>query len=136
MGQIYVVADGSTWPSKEQWKKAMKEAKKRERKQKWEQRKQQVIRWAGDNKDLAIAIGVTVITCVAGGIKFIVVNGRKDRKLQAEQDLKELYCYDRKLGHYWKLRRELSNAEWLSVDSRVKAGERMGDVLESMRVLK
>ena len=64
------------------------------------------------------------------------VEGRKDRKLQAEQDLKELYCYDRKLGHYWKLRRELSNAEWLSVDSRVKAGERIGDVFESMMVLK
>lgn len=48
---------------------------------------------------------------------------------------KHLYCYDRSLGHYWKLRRELTNEEWLEIDKRKKNGERLSDILDDMRVL-
>ena len=47
----------------------------------------------------------------------------KHAALTKEQNLKDLYCYDRSLGHYWKLRRELTNEEWLEIDKRKKNGE-------------
>lgn len=60
----------------------------------------------------------------------------KGANISKEERVKNAYCYDRSLGHYWKLRRELSNDEWVEVDRRHKAGERIGDILESMKVLK
>ena len=59
----------------------------------------------------------------------------KHAALAKEQDLKDLYCYDRSLGHYWKLRRELTNDEWLEIDKRKKEGERLSDILDDMKVL-
>ena len=59
----------------------------------------------------------------------------KHAALTKEQTLKDLYCYDRSLGHYWKLRRELTNEEWLEIDKRKKNGERLSDILDAMRVL-
>ena len=53
-----------------------------------------------------------------------------------EKDLKDLYCYDRSLGHYWKLRRELTNSEWVEIDRRKSNGERLADILEELKVLK
>lgn len=57
-------------------------------------------------------------------------------KLNKEKDLKDLYCYDRSLGHYWKLRRELTNTEWVEIDKRKNNGERLSDILSEMKVLK
>lgn len=37
----------------------------------------------------------------------------KRQKVKEEKQLKNNYCYDRSLGHYWKLRRELTNEEWM-----------------------
>ena len=56
--------------------------------------------------------------------------------LRKQEVLKDLYCYDRSLGHYWRLRRELSNKEWLEIDQRKKNGERLSDILAEMKVLK
>jgi hypothetical protein len=56
--------------------------------------------------------------------------------LELETKIKELFVYDNKLGHYWELRRKLTNDEWLMVQTRQKAGERIGDILDEMRVLK
>lgn len=53
-----------------------------------------------------------------------------------EEAVKNLYCYDRSLGHYWCLRRELSNKEWLEIDQRKKNGERLSDILAELKVLK
>ena len=53
-----------------------------------------------------------------------------------DEELHDLYCYDRSLGHYWRLKRELSNKEWLEIDKRKKEGERLADILADMRVLK
>lgn len=59
----------------------------------------------------------------------------KHAALAKEQNLKDLYCYDRSLGHYWKLRRELTNEEWLEIDKRKQQGDRLSDILDDMRVL-
>ena len=88
--------------------------------------------WVVNNKELVIALtpfifgSVTAITKVVG----------KQIKLGKEKELKELYCYDRSLGHYWRLRREVSNREWLEIDNRKSNGERLADILSEMKVLK
>jgi len=61
---------------------------------------------------------------------------REAKKRAFKEKAKDLYCYDRSVGHYWKLRRELSNKEWLEIDQREKNGERLSDILSEMKVLK
>ena len=79
-----------------------------------------------------VQVKIAMATCgIAAGAKML----SKHAALAKEQNLKDLYCYDRSLGHYWKLRRELTNEEWLEIDKRKKNGERLSDILDDMRVL-
>lgn len=79
---------------------------------------------------------VTVMPVVfVGATTVIKVVGRRVN-LHKQEAIKNLYCYDRSLGHYWRLRRPLTNKEWLAIDIRRKHGERMADILMSMKVLK
>lgn len=89
-------------------------------------------RWCADNKELLI----TVVPVVVGGAATVSrVVGRRVN-LHKQESIKNLYCYDRSLGHYWRLRRELSNTEWLEIDQRKKNGEKLGDILSELKVLK
>lgn len=88
--------------------------------------------WVIDNKETIIVLAPVVIGVVTPVIKAV----SKHIILGKAKDIKELYCYDRSLGHYWSLRRELTNNEWITIDRRKKCGERLADILESMRVLK
>ena len=88
--------------------------------------------WIIDNKETIIVLAPVVIGIVTPLIKTI----NKRITLKKAKDLKNLYCYDRKLGHYWSLKRELTNNEWLTVDRRKRNGERLSDILADMRVLK
>lgn len=67
---------------------------------------------------------------------FIVRFVTKRTNLVKEQNLKDKYIYDRSHGHYWELRRKLSNRELTEIDRRKDKGESLVDILESMRVLK
>lgn len=88
--------------------------------------------WVIKNKDTVIVFTPVVI----GGIATIAKVAGKRINLQKQEAVKNLYCYDRSLGHYWSLRRELSNHEWLEIDMRKKNGERLSDILSELRVLK
>lgn len=59
----------------------------------------------------------------------------KNINLRKEQKMKELYCYDPSLGHYWRLNRKLTNVEWINIDKRRKTGERLSEILNDMKVL-
>ena len=88
--------------------------------------------FADRNKEV-LAVAVPVIGgVVTAGIKAI----SKHAKLHKEHHLKNEYCYDRSLGHYWELRRKLTNSEWVEIDKRKKNGERLADILDSLKVLK
>lgn len=89
------------------------------------------VQWCKDNPDLALGIGTVVL---AGG-KYLGKAAIKHHQVKEQEDVKNLYCYDRSLGHYWKLRRELRNDEWLEVDRRKREGEPLSYILASMRVL-
>lgn len=85
-----------------------------------------------NNKETIIVLAPIVI----GVARPIVKSINKHITLNKTKDLKELYCYDRSLGHYWSLRRELTNKEWITIDRRKKCGEHLSDILEDMKVLR
>ena len=109
-----------------------REAKKRAFKEKINTKIQNGKEWIMRNKEAVITITPVVI----GGVTTIVKVVGKRNNLRKQETLKDLYCYDRSLGHYWRLRRELSNKEWLEIDQRKKNGERLSDILSEMKVLK
>ena len=109
-----------------------REQKRREFKEKVNAKIQKGKEWFVRNKDAVITLTPVVI----GGVTTVVKVVGKRMNLRKEETLKDLYCYDRSLGHYWALKRELTNQEWLEVDRRKKNGERLADILSDMRVLK
>lgn len=109
-----------------------KEARKRELKNKVDSKIQKGREWFARNKEAVIAF----IPVAIGGITTVVKVVGKRVNLHKQEELKDLYCYDRSLGHYWRLRRELTNKEWLEIDKRKKNGERLSDILSEMKVLK
>lgn len=112
-----------------------KESRKRKRQEFVENLKwkfNQAVVWADGNKEILIV----VIPCIAGAVKLVTKTVNKSINLKKEEQLKDLYCYDRSLGHYWKLRRELTNDEWIEIDKRKKQGERLADILSELKVLK
>lgn len=109
-----------------------KEAKKREFKEKVKSKIQNGKEWLERNKEMVI----TITPIIIGGITTIVKVVGKRNNLSKQETLKDEYCYDRSLGHYWRLRRSLSNKEWLEIDKRKKDGERLSDILNDMKVLK
>lgn len=88
--------------------------------------------WINRNKEVIIVLAPVVI----GGVATVVKVVGKQINLHKQEAVKNLYCYDRSLGHYWALRRELTNTEWLAIDKRKKNGERLSDILAELKVLK
>ena len=100
----------------------------------WVERKtKEALEWAANNKEFVI---VTVVpTAIAIGGK-VIKTAKRDSQIRKEQDLKDLYIYDRSMGHYWELKRKLKPSEWQTFERRKANGERVGEILQSMRVLK
>lgn len=88
--------------------------------------------WIYRNKEMVIFFTPIVV----GGLGTLVRVVGKSINLSKEKAVKDLYCYDRSLGHYWALRRELTNSEWVEIDKRKADGERLADILSDLRVLK
>lgn len=113
-----------------------KESKRREFKEKMKETTSRAYNKTKDfcinNKEIVVPIAITLAT---GAVKLGKL-AMKSKNLNKEERLKEEYCYDRSLGHYWALRRPLSNKEWLEIDSRKRNGERLSDILSEMKVLK
>ena len=92
-----------------------------------------------DGKEWVIAnkgVIITLAPVVIGGVTTIVKVVGRHVNLRKQESVKNLYCYDRSLGHYWSLRRELTNEEWIAIDRRKKNGERLADILDELKVLK
>lgn len=88
--------------------------------------------WTIRNRDIL----VTLVPVAIGGAATIIKVVGKRSNLRKEETIRNLYCYDRSLGHYWRLKRDLSTFEWLEVDRRKANGERLSDILAEMKVLK
>lgn len=120
-------------------KKTKRAIKRAYRKAQFKLRVKKTGEWLSNNKELTLilapaAIGlVTIIT--KGGIG-LVRDAIKAINIRSEKHVKDFYCYDRSLGHYWSLKRELTNREWIDIDKRKQNGERLADILNDLHVLK
>ena len=88
--------------------------------------------WCKENKETLIV----VVPAAVAGITGLCKLGGKIVDSHSEHAHQNLTCYDRSLGHYWQLKRELSNSEWVAIEQRRKNGERLADILSELKVLK
>lgn len=102
----------------------------------WSTKFQNAKDWVANNKEIVIVMGPVVVGGAISIVKMITRGVSRSINNKQEEQLKELYCYDRSLGHYWKLRRKVSNSEWLKINKRKSDGESLGDILQEMRLLK
>lgn len=109
--------------------------KKKADRRAWVYEKVNKAKWFVEDHKAQIAAVAAATPVVVGTIMQIARMVSQQDRLKKAKDLKELYCYDRSLGHYWKLRRELTNDEWLAIDARKRSGERLADVLKELNVL-
>lgn len=110
----------------------MKDLRKAQRKAWVREKVQSAKDFMSDNKEVL----VIAIPAIIGLGKMVTKSINKTVNLRKEEHIKNEYCYDRSLGHYWELRRKLTNKEWLEIDRRKKNGEKLSDILKSLRVLK
>ncbi len=106
--------------------------KKAQRREEFEEKKARLKWWFYNNKETIMVCAPVILGAAAKGVNAL----NRGIKVKQERDLKELYCYDPSLGHYWKLRRKLNNSDWVKIDSRRRNGERMADILSDLKVLK
>lgn len=109
--------------------------KKKADRRAWVYEKVTKAKWFVEDHKAQIAAVAAATPVVVGTIMQIARMVSQQDRLKKAKDLKELYCYDRSLGHYWKLRRELTNDEWLAIDARKRSGERLADILKELNVL-
>lgn len=118
MLKVYVVPD----PNETKFQRFKREAKAKA---------QELWQWVKNHKEEILLVTPLVI----GGTTTIIKVVGKHVNLRKQEAIKDLYCYDRSLGHYWKLSRELTNSEWIEIERRRKAGERLADILANLKVL-
>lgn len=92
--------------------------------------------WCNRNKETIIILAPVVIGGLTTMVKVAGKTIDKNVNLRKEEELKNLYCYDPSLGHYWALRRKLSNQDWVEIDQRKANGERLAEILTDLNVLK
>lgn len=89
-----------------------------------------------ENPEFAYGVAVPA-AAFAGRATYQAVKKHNRNKHQDKQEkMKRTRIYDRSSGNYWHLKKELTNKQWLEVNKRKKAGEKTGDILKSMKVLK
>lgn len=88
--------------------------------------------WVEQNPEKAALIASGAVAVA----QYVGKEAIKDYRDYKDAKLLKLRCYDPSKGHYYYLKRELSNKEWLMIDKRRDAGEKLPDILEDMRVLK
>lgn len=90
--------------------------------------------WVDVHKD-EIAVGAAIL----GPLSALGVKWHHDwsraRKAEQEQFNKERFVYDRSLGMYLKLRRKLTNNDYIIINQRKAGGEKLSDILASMNLL-
>lgn len=109
-----------------------RKAKMRELQLKWEDTKRKAGEfWQENKREICI-----LAPFIAGGVGALAKGASRSKKVREEKDIRDRYCWDPSTGHWWETRRKLSNAEWREVESRKRNGEKVGDILASMKLLK
>ena len=91
----------------------------------------QMKEWAKQNPESAATIVCTAI----GALGIMIRRSCSAAKIAREQRLKDRYIYDRSLGRYWTLRRKLTAAEQVAIESMRKSGMGYGEILSRLKLL-
>lgn len=91
--------------------------------------------WMRDNKETVVLL-IPVATAAASSATTIAKGLIKLGTARTERKVTDRRCYDPAEGHYWVLKRALTNDDWLRVSRRQAEGERLGDILADMKLLK
>ena len=122
----------------EDFKKIEKAKKREERKEKIKQKISKVTKWTRSNMNTIVTVGAVVTPVLVATVTTagkLMIKHKTSVNLAKTEELKTLYCYDRSLGMYWKLKRPLSSSEWLTINARKKMGETLADILSDLNVL-
>lgn len=99
----------------------------------WAGRKKEELNvWFGENKEVVMVCAPVII---GGGLELIKVLVKRSN-INREEQLKTNFIYDRHSGHYYELKRQPKSRQWIEIDRRKDEGERVGDILKDMRLLK
>lgn len=90
--------------------------------------------WVKNNPETA-GILATVGTAAIGGAVKIGKSLVRTYNLRQEKYNKDRYIYDRSLGMYLHTKRPLKNQDFVTINTRRKNGEKLADILTSMRIL-
>ena len=78
-----------------------------------------------NKKEIIMMVVPALIGAAMTIFKAVTNNAGKDTRI-----------YDAREGFYWELRRKLTNSERQTISRKRKNGEKLGDILEEMRLLK
>lgn len=90
--------------------------------------------WVRENPESAGILATVGTAAIGGGVK-IFKGLMRNVNLRKEQYNKERYIYDRSLGMYLHTKRPLRNKDYVTINQRRKNGEKLSDILASMKIL-
>lgn len=98
---------------------------------------EKVITWIKDRPQEAAIVG-SIIIVGTDKIVHVIKKWKSIQPTQAELDREwhDTHVYDRSNGFYYKLKRPMTAGEAMRFSQRRRAGEDVGDILTSMRLLK
>ena len=88
--------------------------------------------WCLNHPDLAIGGFCAGLGLVSTCVKF----GSKIYTRHMDNKNRDLRIYDPSIGRYWILKRRLTNLDQLEIEQRKAIGEHLGQILDSMNVLR
>lgn len=88
--------------------------------------------WCVDHIDEIVALAPMVVGGIAGTAKIV---GKICNTVE-EKNLKDKYIYDRSMGRYIELRRKLNQKDLVEISKRRNNGERLTDILISMKLVR
>ena len=90
------------------------------------------VEWCKENMNVLVFFTPIIVV----GISYVARVTHRNRVIRKEENLKQLYVYDKRKGHYCRLKRKLKGNEWVIIDKRHSMGESMSEILNDMKLLK
>lgn len=109
-----------------------REQRKRARRQKLRSKWENTKKFVSDNKEV---IAATVVT-VGPIITTVVAKASKMIQIRHENNHRDKEIYDHSTGTWWILKKKISNKQREQLEKRKMNGEKTGQILRSMNLLK
>ena len=109
-------------------------------KRKTSEKAKNAMRWINQNKEMIVVLAPVAASSTALLGKWVIKPIWKGTVVRAnlrrQEHIKTGFIYDPSLGAYYELSKKLNNQQKIELDQRRQAGERIGNILREMNVLK